>query len=175
MREGEWNISKLKTFISVILNIIMCLEIIFIIIFWGPNLLGYKTFVVTSGSMEPLYPIGSLIYVKNVPTDEIKINDAITFYMENSLIIATHQVYEIDENNEQFRTQGINNKDDQGNIIHDAVPVKFSSVIGKPVFCINYLGYINRLITTPPGIYIVSMGTFIIILIYYFLEKMEVN
>ena len=68
--------------------------------------------------------------------------------------IATHQVYEIDRQNQEFKTQGINNKDEKGSIIHDAEPVKFSSLIGKPVFCIPYLGYIVSLIKEPPGIYI---------------------
>lgn len=168
---GDLQIKIIKTLVSVILNIIIFLEIIFIIIFLGPNLFGIKTFVVTSGSMEPLYPTGSLIFVEKVNADEIKVDDVITFYMKDSSIIATHQVYEIDEINKEFGTQGINNKDEKGNIIHDATRVKFSDVIGKPILCINYLGYINRLIATPPGIYIVFMVMSIMILIYYILEK----
>ena len=127
--------------------------------------------------MEPLYPTGSLIYVKVTNANEIKNGDAITFYMENSSIIATHQVYEIDKENSQFKTQGINNKDENGNIIHDAFPVKFSSLIGKPIFCIKFLGYINKLITTPPGIYLIFVFTIFIIFINHILEKLktEVN
>ena len=121
--------------------------------------------------MEPLYPVGSLIYVKEEKPENININDVITFYMKDTKIIATHQVYEIDEDNKEFRTQGINNKDDNGNIIHDAEPVKFSSLIGKPIACIKYLGYINRLITGRPGIYFVFLITIIIIFINYILEK----
>jgi len=141
-----------------------------------PNIVKIKTYVVTSGSMEPLYPTGSLIYVKKVQPEEIVVNDSITFYMENSKIIATHQVYEIDKENKSFKTQGINNKDEDGNIIHDATPVQYASLIGKPVLCIKYLGYINRLITTPPGMYIIIMFTIFIILIYHIIEKnWEVN
>lgn len=161
---------------SLILNIVIFVEVILIIIFIGPNLFGLKTFVVTSGSMEPLYPVGSLIYVKKVKPEEINVNDTITFYIKDTDIIATHQVYEIDEENKQLRTQGINNKDENGEIIHDAEAVNFSSVIGKPIFCIKYLGYINRLITSTPGIYFVFFATIIIILINYILEKrMEVE
>lgn len=156
--------------------IIIFIEIVLVILFLGPKLFGINTFVVTSGSMEPMYPVGSLIYVKKVNPEEIKVEDTITFYMNNSKIIATHQVYEIDEENEQFKTQGINNKDNKGNIIHDAEPVGFSKLIGKPILCIKYLGYINRFITQTPGIYIVFVATLIIILINYILErKMEVK
>ena len=173
---GGKNISKLKKAISFILNVIIVLEIIFILIFTVPKLLGFKTFVVTSGSMQSIYPVGSLIFVKNIEPNDVKINDTITFYMNNNSIIATHQIYEIDEENEEFKTQGIDNKDDQGNIIHDAQPVKFSSLIGKTVFCIKNIGFINRLITKPPGIYVIFTFTVIIIIIYYILDrKLEVN
>lgn len=128
--------------------------------------------------MEPIYPTGSLIYVKKISAEEIKEGDSITFYMEGSSIIATHQVYEIDQTNKEFKTQGVNNRDDEGNIIHDAMPVKYSSLIGKPIMCIKNFGYINRLITTPPGIYIIFAFTIFIILINLILEKnqnLEVN
>ena len=87
------------------MNIIIAIEIGLIAIFIFPSIIGLKTYIVTSGSMEPLYPTGSLLYVKKVDASEIKQGDAITFYMEDSSIIATHQVYEIDKDNLEFRTQ----------------------------------------------------------------------
>lgn len=139
----------------------------------APLLVNIKTYVVTSGSMKPLYPVGSVIYVKNIDPNTIKKNDIITFYKNGS--VATHQVYEIDRQNQEFKTQGINNKDENGNIIHDAEPVKFSSLIGKPVFCIPYLGYIVSLIKEPPGIYIVIIVTILMLFINYILEKRYPN
>lgn len=153
------------------MNIIIAIEIGLIAIFIFPSIIGLKTYIVTSGSMEPLYPTGSLLYVKKVDASEIKQGDAITFYMEDSSIIATHQVYEIDKDNLEFRTQGINNIDEDGKIIHDVMPVKYKSLIGKPVFCIQNLGYINRLITTPPGMYVIIVFTIFIILINLILEN----
>ena len=123
--------------------------------------------------MEPVYPTGSLIYVKPIDASEIKEGDAITFYMQGSSIIATHQVYEIDKEHLQFKTQGINNKDEEGNIIHDALPVEFSSLIGRPIGCIPYLGYINQKITTPPGIYVIVLFTIFIIAAESILEKYQ--
>ena len=111
--------------------------------------------------------------MKNVDINEINIGDAITFYMDGSTIVATHQVYEIDKDNNEFRTQGINNRDDKGEIIHDATPVKYSSLIGKPILCIKNLGYINRFITTPPGIFIILSFTIFFIIINLILEKKE--
>ena len=123
-------------------------------VFMVPRFMGLDTFIVTSGSMEPEYPVGSLILVSDVSPSESQAGDAITFYMTGSQIVATHQVYEIDLQKEVFRTQGINNRDVDGNIIPDAHPVSFDSLIGKPIVCIPFLGYVNRFCTTPPGIYI---------------------
>lgn len=169
--EGAVIINTLRKIFNIFLNIVIFAEICLVIVFFVPNLIGMKTYVVTSGSMEPLYPVGSLIYIKTVQPNEVKVNDAITFYMENTEIVATHQVYEIDEEKRQFRTQGVNNKDENGNIISDARPVNFSNLIGKPVLCVENLGYLNRFITTSPGIYFVISFTVFIILIYYILEK----
>ena len=36
-------------------------------------------------------------------------------------------------------------------------PVSFSRVLGTPVFCIPYLGYVNVFCTTMPGILIVAL------------------
>ena len=153
------------------MSIIILIEVFFVIVFLLPKLFKITPYVVTSGSMEPVYPVGSLIYVKEVGPKEIKENDAITFFMNNTTIIATHQVYEIDEEKEIFRTQGINNKDENGNIIQDPEPVSFSALIGKPILCIEHLGYINRVVTTPPGIYIIISFTIFIVLISIILEK----
>lgn len=145
----------------------MCVVVAFLLVgaFTVPRFVGLDTFVVTSGSMEPEYPVGSLIFVSDVSPDEIQIGDAITFHMADSQIVATHQVYEIDRQEGLFRTQGINNRDTDGSILHDAEPVFFDSLIGKPIVCIPYLGYVNHFCTTPPGIYILLIGAVIIALL----------
>lgn len=123
--------------------------------------------------MEPDYPVGSLIYVKKIDYNNIKVGDVITFYMTDSDIVATHEVYEIDTTNKQFKTQGINNVDSNGNIIHDANPVSFDNLIGTPIYCIPYLGYINKFITKSPGLYIVIGITLFVVIISFLFEKKE--
>jgi len=120
--------------------------------------------------MEPKYPVGSLIYVKKVEPTEIKKGEAITFYMADSQIVATHEVYLIDEEKQIFKTQGINNRDSQGNIVPDASPVEFSKLIGKPILCIPYMGFVNRYVTTEPGLYIVLFITVMVVMISFILE-----
>ena len=123
--------------------------------------------------MEPDYPVGSLIYVKKTDYNNIKVGDVITFYMTDSDIVATHEVYEIDTTNKQFKTQGINNVDSNGKIIHDANPVSFDNLIGTPIYCIPYLGYINKFITKSPGLYIVIGITLFVVIISFLFEKKE--
>jgi len=120
--------------------------------------------------MEPEYPVGSLIYVKEIEPLEVKEGDAITFYMADSQIVATHEVYLIDEEKQIFKTQGINNRDSQGNIVPDASPVEFSKLIGKPILCIPYMGFVNRYVTTEPGLYIVLFITVMVVMISFILE-----
>lgn len=139
---------------SILSTLLLILLILLLIAFGGVRLAGLTPFVVTSGSMEPEYPVGSLVYVKDKSAKEIKEGDVITFYLEDGQTVATHQVYEVDAGREEFRTQGINNRDSEGNILHDAAPVKYDSLIGCPVMVIPHLGYVNQFCTTAPGVYI---------------------
>lgn len=156
---------------SVISAVILTVLVVLLILFGGVRIFGYTPYMVTSGSMEPEYPVGSLIYVKETPQQEIKAGDVITFYLNDGQTVATHQVYDTDREQELFYTQGINNRDSKGNILHDAEPVKYSSVIGCPVTVIPYLGYVNRFCTTAPGIYILGGAAIVILLLSFFIDS----
>jgi len=121
--------------------------------------------------MEPKLPVGSLIYVRAIQPGEIIVGDAITFYMQNTSVVATHEVYENDKQNELFRVQGINNRDEEGNILKDALPVRYDSLIGKVFFCIPYLGYVNQFCTTTPGIYILLGVVLFVVVLSLFIER----
>ena len=116
----------MKTCWSIISTIVLAVLVILLIAFGGVRLFGLTPYMVTSGSMEPEYPVGSLIYVKEVPPEQIDVGDVITFRLTDGQTVATHQVYEADRAQEEFRTQGINNRDSEGNILHDAEPVKMN-------------------------------------------------
>lgn len=137
-----------------------------------PRLFGLQLYVVTSGSMEPDYPVGSLIYVQPVSPEEVEVQQEITFVMPCTNSIATHQVRIIDEQNQQLYTQGINNRDEQGNILPDATPVPFDNLIGEPVCCIPMLGKINQFCTTPPGLYILLGIVALAIVVSWLLDKL---
>lgn len=147
-----WNIA------STVLVVLMVLCAVFLM---GSRLMGYRVFTVISGSMEPQYSVGDLIYVKAVDVNTIQVGDPITFVLNEDLVVATHRVVEIDAENQRFYTKG------DANEIVDNEPVHFNNVIGVPQFSIPKLGYVSDFIQNPPGMYItLAVGSVLIILVF---------
>lgn len=136
---------KVWSIASTVIVVVVVLVAVFLM---GMRLIGLQAFTVLSGSMEPKYCVGDLIYVQKVDPSEIEIGDAITFVMNEQLTVATHQVIRIDVEKQHFYTQGI------ANDTPDASPVHFNNLIGVPVFSIPRLGYVSSWIQNPPGTYI---------------------
>ena len=127
----------------------------------GSRIIGYRVFTVISGSMEPTYSVGDLIYVKDEKPQNIKVGDPITFVLNEDLVVATHRVVRIDAENQHFYTKG------DANEIEDSSPVHFNNVVGVPVFSIPYLGYVSDYIQNPPGMYIaIAAGAVLVILVF---------
>ena len=81
---------KLKKASSIISTILLIIVVILAILLAGVRVLGFTPYTVLSGSMEPTYHTGSLIYVKSTKPEDVKVNDPITFYLANSKTIVTH-------------------------------------------------------------------------------------
>lgn len=142
-------------------TILVIAVVVFVILLAGVRLVGLKPYAVLSGSMEPEYPVGSLLYVKNVDTNKLKVGDDITFMLDEDTL-ATHRIVEVVPDGEgssvvRFRTQGIANEYADGGLVHS------KNVVGKPVFDIPYLGYVSSYIQNPPGLYIAIAGGVIIL------------
>ncbi len=110
-----------------------------------PRVIGMKPFAVLSGSMEPAYHVGSLIYVRPAQPEEIRVGDPITFVLNEELAVATHRVVRIDAESRNFYTKG------DANDAEDMSPVYFKNLIGRPAFTIPYLGYVSAFINTKRG------------------------
>ena len=61
----------------------------------GVRLVGLTPYAVLSGSMEPTYHVGSLIYVGKIAPEEITVGTPITFVVNEDLLLATHRVVDI--------------------------------------------------------------------------------
>lgn len=112
-----------------------------------PRLMGYETFAVMSGSMEPYYHVGSVVFVdKNAKPEDVEVGTPITFKKSDSLV-ATHRVLEIDAAKREFVTKGDANED------IDASPVAFEQMVGEAKGSVPMLGYISLNMRTKKGMF----------------------
>lgn len=149
--------------INTISTILVALVVILALLLVAPRFIGFDTYVVISGSMEPEFKTGGLIYTtKKVDPADIEVGDAITFQMSESTI-ATHRVIAIvDEGGEpKFQTKG------DANEAPDANLVPYENVVGRALFDIPYLGYLANYIQNPPGLYFAAgVGVILILLVF---------
>ena len=157
--------TELKKIWNVFSSILVVLAVLLALALVGVRLFGLQVFSVLSGSMEPTYHTGSLIYVKDVDYTRLKAGDVITF-MVNEDTIATHRIVEVVPDEEdpgvlRYRTKGDANEAEDGSLVH------YKNVIGTPVFTIPKLGYFASYIQHPPGTYVaISAGAFILLLLF---------
>lgn len=157
--------TTLKKIWSIVSTTLVVLMVLFAVFLMGSRLLGFECYNVISGSMQPKYMVGDLIYVKQVDADSIQVGDDITFILNEDLVVATHQVIRVDAKEQRFYTKGLANE------IEDSDPVHFNNVIGVPQFSIPKLGYVSDFIQNPPGTYI-TIGIGIILILLVFLPDM---
>ncbi len=151
-----WNVST---------TVLVTMVAILAILLAGVRIFGFQVFTVLSGSMEPNYPTGSLIYVKNVDYRELESGDVITFMLDENTV-ATHRIVgvvpdEQDASVIRYRTKGDANNAEDGKLVH------YKNVIGTPVVTIPYMGYVANFIQNPPGSYIaMSIGAILLMLVF---------
>lgn len=132
------------------------------IVLVGLRLAGFRTFTVMSGSMEPEYPVGAMIYVRPVDYQSLQVGDVISYVANDDKVVVTHRIAEIevDENDAsvwRFRTKG------DANTASDAKLVHYKNVLGTPAIVIPFIGYFAHNIQQPPGIYIaLVVGTLLL-------------
>lgn len=145
-------------------TVLVTLVVILALLLVGARVIGLQIFTVLSGSMEPTYHVGSLIYVKSVDYRELKAGDVITFMLDENTV-ATHRIVEVvpDEDSAilRYRTKGDANEVEDGSLVH------YKNVIGTPVCTIPYLGYVASYIQNPPGTYIAISGGAILLLLVF--------
>ena len=67
-------------------TVLVALVVLLAVLLVGVRLVGLQVFTVLSGSMEPTYHTGSLIYVKKIDTADIQPGNVITITNSTSLI-----------------------------------------------------------------------------------------
>lgn len=141
---------------------------------------GYKSFVVVSGSMEPNIPVGSIVYA--LRTTNYGPGDVISFKNAKDQTV-THRVVSVVKESPiqetpsketpwktQYKTKG------DANNTPDTELVPASSVLGKVIFQVPYVGRFIGFIKTPLGFgLIIILPTLLFILSELWNIKKEIE
>lgn len=147
---------------SIVSTVLVGAVVVLAVLLLGGRLLGWQVFTVVSGSMEPVYHVGDLLYVRPTDPADLQPGDVITFVMNEQLVVGTHRIVEVEDTGERlyFYTKG------DANAAMDAAPVAQENVLGTPVFSIPLLGYVAAFVQQPPGSYVaVAVGAVLLVLV----------
>lgn len=105
-----------------------------------PRLTGAVPLTVLTSSMEPAYPPGTLVIVRPVDPDDVRIGDVITYQLESGRPeVVTHRVVAVttDTSGERtFRAQGDNNAQP------DPAPVVAGQIQGAVWYAVPWIGWV---------------------------------
>lgn len=127
-----------------------------------PSLFGLKAFCIISGSMKPEINVNDIIIVKEVGQEKIKINDIISFKINQETI--THRVINIEYGNDgkvYYITKG------DANNAEDGERITFDNIEGKYIFRIQKIGSIVTALQNKTTLII----TMVILVILYLIEQ----
>lgn len=110
-----------------------------------PGLFHIHPLAVQSESMEPAYPLGSMIYVKKVDESRLAEGRVVTFRLADEETLVTHRIVRVDEENRVLYTKG------DANELEDSAATPFSRVVGSPALCIPHLGYLAGYLSSAAG------------------------
>ena len=135
----------------------------------APDFLGYKPFIVLSGSMEPTIMTGDIAIIKKCNVNELKTGDVIAF--KNGTSVITHRIIEISEVNgeKQLITKGDNNNTE------DRYPVDFSKVEGIYVTRIPKLGNFAMFLQTTIGAIIFICIPFVLYIALDMVQRKKIS
>ena len=100
------DLSKISNIVVPILFIILSLNIMTTKSDKLFEIIGYRSYTVLSGSMEPKFYPGDIVITKHKNKTDIKVNDIVTYRNSDGVII-THRI--IEETPEGYITKGDNN------------------------------------------------------------------
>lgn len=127
----------------------------------------FNAYVVMSGSMMPDIQIKDIVVTKKVPSDELEINDIITFITPDTRfggISVTHRIidkyYDESLGSYSYRTKG------DANNVADSVLVPNNNILGKVILKVPKLGYIQDILSSKGGLIILVLIPCLAILSY---------
>ena len=168
---------KLVKVWNVITTVLVALVVLVAVLLVGVRVAGVQPLYVMSGSMEPAFHVGSLIFVQKIDPAMIEVGDPITYTINEAGDYSTHRVVAVevretgtrfveDENGQTVLDESgapmieeypleetayyFQTKGDANNA-PDGTPVYYKNVVGIPRVTIPYLGYLAHWLQTPRG------------------------
>lgn len=109
-----------------------------------PAVGGATPMTVLTGSMEPNLPPGTLVIVRPVETQDVRVGDVITYRITPTESgVVTHRVTDVAKSSDgirSFTTKGDNND------LADAAAVAPRQLVGTLWYSIPWIGYVNNLV-----------------------------
>jgi signal peptidase len=137
---------------AALLLAVIALALILIVV---PKMAGATPLTVLTQSMEPLYPPGSLLYVRPVKTDDIKVGDVITYQIESGKSdVISHRVIGINaaaNGKRTFVLKGDNNAS------ADPAAVIPAQIKGRLWYSVPLLGWVNSAVNGSNRSWIVDL------------------
>lgn len=126
--------------------------------------MGITPTIVSSGSMSPLIPTGSVCFINTkFPFEELKIGDVIVYRQLEHKVI--HRIIEVGEN--EYKTKG-----DANNFI-DGLSTTRDNYYGKYIFSIPKIGFFIHELQYTKGKVIYMSVILILYLLCYCLNRNE--
>ena len=122
-----------------------------------PKVTGAIPLTVLTSSMEPGLPPGTLIIVRPVATEALRIGDVVTYQMvANDAKVVTHRIISItlhSDGSRSFIVKGDNNS------APDDDPVLAEQVQGRLWYAVPYVGYVNNVLNGAHRAWIIPVLT----------------
>lgn len=123
-----------------VLGLILLLLALALLVQAFPGLVGAEhALIVQSGSMEPSIKTGAIVFVSEVPAEQVQVGDVIT-YADDGENLVTHRVVErhdaTNTDSVRFITQG------DANEAPDGEPVYRDEIVGQVTMHLPLIGYI---------------------------------
>ncbi len=139
-----------------------------------PMIAGHYLFIVLSGSMEPEFDTGSIVFVKPTDPETIKPGDIVTFSgFAGSKQLTTHRVMEVTDDEDYgllFITKG------DANEHNDPDPVPAANIKGTVSGHVPLLGYLMSFVQTRQGLILIILIPACLLIgieVYSFLTKRD--
>jgi len=123
----------------------------------APQILGYQTLTMLTGSMSPLISPGDVVVSAPIPVEKVRVGDIITYHIPvQDHRVETHRVVDVMRTADGAVT--VQTKGDANNGVDPWVATLNGDVAYKEVASIPYLGNLIRLLREPVVMSILMYG-----------------